>query len=380
MAPGSLPWVSASRSPRRTRLSALAAVVLVFGMLVSACTSDDGPPTEAATPTVTSQDATANATRTTANVPPVAQGAVDFSDVVAEVHSSVVLIRSVGSAAGVSGSGVVIDTEGHILTNYHVIQGQETLKVLLPDGSASLATVIGSDPANDLAVIQATGFDPSRLHPATFADSDEVRVGQPVFAVGSPFDQEFTVTSGIISATGRTSRSAFATRPIHDVLQTDAALNPGNSGGPLFNLAGEVIGINTSIENPEGRVFAGIGFAVPSNTVRRFLPAMLAGEDIQHPQLGVSTDPVDEVVASQQGLSVDRGLVVSFVQAGSAADRAGVQMGDVIVAVNGQAVERFEDLARAIDLAEIGDEVTVLVNRAGTEMALTAQLQPWDLN
>ncbi|MCK9486226.1 MAG: trypsin-like peptidase domain-containing protein [Dehalococcoidia bacterium] len=360
------------------RLGALAAGLLTLVLLATACTDDGGASAVTEPVPTVPGDATANATHTTSHVQ--VEGVVDFSDVVQEVHSSVVLIESVGASAGVSGSGVVIDQEGHILTNFHVVQGQSSLKVSLPDGSAALATVVGTDPANDLAVIQASGFDPADLRPAGFGDSDEVRVGQPVFAIGSPFEQKFTVTSGIISATGRTSNSAFARRPIHDVLQTDAALNPGNSGGPLFNLAGEVIGINTSIENPEGRVFAGIGFAVPSNTVRRFLPAMLAGEDIQHPQLGVQTDDLDRVIAQQQGLAVDRGVLVGFVQPGSAAERAGVRAGDVIVGVNGRPVTRFEDLARAVDLADVGDEVTVLVSRAGAEVALTAQLQPWDLN
>src|SRR5690606_37218000 len=156
---------------------------------------------------------------------------------------------------------------------------------------------------------------------------------QPVFAIGNPFTTRFTVTSGIISATGRDSRSAFTGRPITDVLQTDAALNPGNSGGPLFNLAGEVIGITTSIENPQGRVFAGIGFAVPSNTASRYLPQLLAGEDIAHAQLGVEIEQVDQVVAANLGIPVDRGLLVTGVSPGSAAERAGILNGDVLIAV-----------------------------------------------
>lgn len=385
MAAGDMHWVERAFGrffARSGRLLAIASFAFVFGALVSACSDETPQSGGTETPSATAEtdpDATADATRPAANTPRV-EGVVDFSDVVAEVGGSVVLIESMGVGAGVSGSGVVVDREGHVLTNFHVVQGQQSLKVTLPNGAASLATVVGTDPANDLAVIRTTSFDSSMLQPVTFGNSDEVRVGQPVFAIGSPFDQKFTVTSGIISATNRTSQSAFAQRTIHDVLQTDAALNPGNSGGPLFNLDGEVIGINTSIENPEGRVFAGIGFAVPSNTAQRFLPQMLAGEDIQHPQLGVSTTDLDQVVADQLGIPVAQGVRVDFVTPGSAAERAGIREGDVIVSVNGEVVRRFEDLARAVDIADVGDEVTIIVSRGGQEVALTAQLQPWDLS
>lgn len=365
----------------RTSSFALVVTVAALGGLVSACTSDNEAPSASQSPqTGTSVTGTSTATRTTSNT--TVQGVIDFADVVEEVMPSVVLIESVngGTGLGVSGSGVIVDEQGHILTNFHVVQGQQQLKVSLADGTASLAELIGTDPANDLAVIRATGFSSEDLRPADFGDSDEVRVGQPVFAIGSPFTQEFSVTSGIVSAIDRDSDSAFAQRRIYGVLQTDAALNPGNSGGPLFNLAGEVVGINTSIENPEGRVFAGIGFAVPANTATRFLPQMIAGEDIQHPQLGVATEDLDEVEATRLGTDVSRGLHVRTVVPGSAAERAGVRPGDVIVSVNGQATRGFVDLARAIDTAGVGGEVAIIVSRAGQEVALSATLQSWDVN
>ncbi len=366
---------------RFLRPGALVGLVLLLGAVAGVACTDDDTPDGSPEPTSTgSPPSDAPATATPGAAGDGAGAPIDFSDVVAEVAPSVVLIESVGTPGSTSGSGVVLDREGHVLTNFHVVQGQQNLKVTLMDGSASLATIVGTDPANDLAVIHASDFASEVLHPARFGDSDQVRAGQPVFAIGNPFSQRFTVTSGIISATNRTSQSAFTGRSIRDVLQTDAALNPGNSGGPLFNLAGEVIGINTSIENPEGRVFAGIGFAVPANTAQRFLPQMLAGEDIQHPQLGVSTVALDEVEAGQLGVSVNRGLYVTTVTPGSAAERSGIRVGDIIRTANGEAIRSFVDLIRAIDDAEVGEEIAITVSRGGEEVGMTAILQPWDLN
>ncbi|GMU41576.1 MAG: hypothetical protein AMXMBFR23_24420 [Chloroflexota bacterium] len=310
-----------------------------------------------------------------------------LADIVEDVRRSVVLVTaSGGGSAASSGTGSVLDHDGHILTNFHVIEGMSEIKVSLWDGTAALAEVIGSDPGSDLAVLKAD-IPSHLLVPVRVADSDRVRVGDSVFAIGHPFGQAFTVTSGIVSATGRVTESAFTGRGIRDVLQVDAAVNPGNSGGPLFNAAGEMVGVNTSIENPNGRFFVGIGFAVPSNTVSRFLPEMLAGETIQHPQLGVSVQRLDEVNAATFGTSVTRGLYVTQVTPGSAAERAGVlpassasgQGGDVLLSLNGEPMETFEALARAIDRAEVGDTVTLRIQRGSEQLTLEATLQPWDL-
>jgi S1-C subfamily serine protease len=310
-----------------------------------------------------------------------------LADVVEDVRRSVVRIEgSGGGSASSSGSGAILDRDGHIVTNYHVIEGMMEVKVLLWDGTAASGTVVGTDPGSDLAVLKVDL--PSHLMiPARVGDSDRVRVGDDVFAIGHPFGQNFTVTSGIVSATSRVTQSAFTGRGIRDVLQVDAAVNPGNSGGPLFNAAGEMIGVNTSIENPNGRFFVGLGYAVPSNTVLRFLPAMKAGETVQHPQLGVGVQRLDDVNAASFGVTTTRGLYVTQVTAGSAAERAGVRPasagtgmgGDVILALNGEALETFEALARAIDRAEIGDTVTLRILRGSEEVTLEATLQPWDL-
>ena len=314
-----------------------------------------------------------------------------LADVVGPATASTVLIEG-GTAAG---SGVVVDRQGRIVTNYHVIEGQKTIKVILQDGSAAKATVLGTDPSSDLAVLQSE-FTADQLSPATFGDSSVMRAGDPVFAIGAPFDEAFTVTSGIISATQRSTQSSFTGRAIRDVLQTDAAVNPGNSGGPLFNMNGEVIGINSSIENPSGRFFVGLGFAIPSNTVLKLIPDLIAGKTIPHAQLGVSVLALDQVVAQNiGGLNVGRGLYVTSVQPSSAAERAGIvaaaaptgtgataqpgKGGDVILSVGGQETKTFVDLARAVDNANVWSVVNITVLRNGQRMNLSATLQPWDL-
>ena len=315
-----------------------------------------------------------------------------IADTVDRARKSTVLIEG-GSAAG---SGIIIDKEGRIVTNYHVIEGQKTLKVVLADGTAARATVVGSDPSSDLAVLQSE-LPRDSFVPATLGDSGIMRAGDPVFAIGAPFNQPFTVTSGIVSATERSTQSSFTGRSIRDMIQTDAAVNPGNSGGPLFNVNGEVVGINTSIENPNGRFFVGLGFAIPSNTVLRLLPNMISGKTVSHAQLGVSVLALDEVIANDiGGLNVSRGLYVTSVQPSSAAARAGIvaapaaaanaaarttpaKGGDVIVSINGKDTKSFVDLARIIDGTEVGSSISITVVRNGQRMNLSASLQEWDL-
>ncbi|MSQ30221.1 MAG: PDZ domain-containing protein [Dehalococcoidia bacterium] len=336
---------------------------------------------------------TSSGARSTVPVQQVQAPSGGIADLVERVRPSVVLIE--GSAANgtgsSSGTGMVIDREGRILTNYHAIEGQKDIKVTLADGTASKATVVGSDPGSDLTVVKVT-IASNLLVPVTFADSDAVRSGDAVFAIGNPYGQNFSVSAGIISATGRVTTSSFTGRAIRDVLQTDTALNPGNSGGPLFNSKGEVVGVNSSIENPSGRFFVGLGYAIPSNTAQRFLPQMVQGKDVLHPQLGVSVTLLDEVVASNLGLKVTRGVYVTAVTPGGAAARAGIVAasrgtnaqtagtgGDVITAVGGQSVRNFEDLARAIDKNEVGSKVQVDIVRNGKNMTVSAELQVWDL-
>jgi S1-C subfamily serine protease len=375
---GEMEDVMARWIPTRSRLLLVAALVLSTA-LVAACTvAPEGPEEAAAEPTPRADTPVANLTPGDGVAAQTVTALVGLPDLVDRVIGSVVLIEHVGGAG--SGSGIVLDREGHILTNYHVVDQMGRIKVTLYDGSASFAVMIGSDPSNDLAVIRADGFAGDQLHPASLGDSSRVRVGQPVFAIGNPFSERFTVTQGIISAINRSSTS-FGGRAIQGVLQTDAALNPGNSGGPLFNLDGEVIGVNTSIRNPQGQTFAGLGFAVPSNTATRYLSQMVAGETIQHPQLGVG-GPVrlDEVTAAELGVEQTRGLYITTIIPNGAAARAGMQPGDIIVELNGQRTHSFEELARAIESASVGDEVELVFIRGGVEQRLTVTLLPWSVS
>jgi S1-C subfamily serine protease len=313
--------------------------------------------------------------------------AEDVAGLYEQVRDSVVRISAsdTGSNSGGLGSGVVIDKDGHILTNNHVIANFDAIDVTLADGTTSTATVVGQDIGNDLAVIKAN-IPADKLKPAVLGDSDAIRVGETVIAVGNPFDLEGTVTQGIVSGIGR-SLNEGGGRPLRQLIQADAAINPGNSGGALFNGKGEVIGITTAIENPSGdRVFVGIGYAVPINTARRFLPQMLSGEQIQHPRLGIELRDLTPALATTLNLNVQQGVLVQSVQTGSAAARAGLRggvgttpnnVGDVIVAIDDAQIKDYDDLANYIDSKKVGDTVSVKIMRGGQEQTLQITLEPW---
>ena len=309
------------------------------------------------------------------------------ADLYARVKASVVRINATSSnstTAGV-GSGIVIDKQGHILTNNHVVNGFDNLDAVFVDGTSAAAKVVGTDPGNDLAIIQVN-VPADSLSPATLGDSDAVRVGDFVMAVGNPFGLQggASATEGIVSALGRSLDEGG--RPLRKLIQSDAAINPGNSGGALFNGRGEVIGVTSAIENPSGeRVFVGVGYAIPINTVTRFLPQMLNGATVQHPRLGVSLVDVTPSVSKSLGLSVDKGVLVQSVLAGSAAEHAGLQGGlnrggsggDVIVSIDGHATDNYNELADYIDSKQVGDVVKVEVMRDGKDMTLDVTLDPW---
>jgi S1-C subfamily serine protease len=289
-----------------------------------------------------------------------------------------------GSNSGGVGSGIVLDKDGHVLTNNHVVQDFDQVDVVLSDGTAGRATVIGRDPGNDLAVLRVD-IPADLLVPATFGDSDAIRPGEFVIAVGNPFDLEGSVTEGIISGTGRSL--AGNGRPLRQLIQSDAAINPGNSGGALFNAAGEVIGITTAIENPSGdRVFVGIGYAVPSNIATRYLPQMLNGETIEHPRLGVALQNVTPATAGALGLTVEQGVLITVVEPGTGAGEAGLRggadsfgqaTGDVIIRIDSEEIRDFDDLADYIDSREVGDVVDVVVIRDGAELTVPVTLNAW---
>jgi putative serine protease PepD len=313
----------------------------------------------------------------------------DFTALYAKARPSIVEITTGGSTSSNPfqpdetqglGSGIVLDTDGHILTNYHVVRGFQTVTVTFADGSSGSADVVGTDPGDDVALVKVDA-DASELHPATLGDSDAVKVGQVVAAIGNPFGLDGTFTTGVISGLDRTLSSSSDGRPIRGLLQTDAAVNPGNSGGALFNTAGEVIGINTAIENPGGNAFAGVAYAVPINTPKRFMTQLTSGQTITHARLGISGRTVTPDDAKTLG--IDHGVLVASVQNGSSADKAGLQSpsngaGDVITAIDGKPMKTFDDLANYIDTKTVGDKVTITVHRDGKDQDLTATLESWD--
>ena len=221
-----------------------------------------------------------------------------------------------------TGSGVIIDNQGDILTNNHVVDGATKLDVALANGNTVPAKVLGTDPGNDLAVVQ---IDPTNqsLTPAPLGDSSALKVGQLALAIGNPFGLERTLTMGVISSLGRTYGSGTNGRPIRDMIQSDAAINPGNSGGPLINSKGEVIGINSDIESPVG-ANVGIGFAIPINTAKNSLPNMIAGKTVAHPWLGIAGVAVTPSLASQLAIPAE-GVYVVQVTPNSPAAAAGLK-------------------------------------------------------
>jgi S1-C subfamily serine protease len=281
------------------------------------------------------------------------------------------------------GSGFVIDKEGHILTNYHVIADARQVEVTLHNRKKFKATVVGSDPAHDLAVIQIKAPD---LVPAVLGDSRNLQVGQKVYAIGNPFGLAGTMTRGIVSSIRPVREPNGAM--IDEAIQTDAAINPGNSGGPLMNWHGEVIGINTMILSSVQQN-SGIGFAIPINTAKAVLNDLVTLGRVRRPALGVRTIPISPELADEIGLPVDYGLLIIQVTPGGSADSAGLRAGrekaylgnipivlggDLIVAIDGQKVEGEDDLAQMMDNHRAGDTVKVTIYRGKKKMDVNVVL------
>jgi serine protease Do len=268
------------------------------------------------------------------------------------------------------GSGIILDKEGHILTNNHVVQDVDEIKVTLADKRSFAAKVIGTDPKTDLAVIQIKDKVPADLPVAELGDSEALRIGEWVLAFGAPFGYEQTVTAGIVSAKGRGN---VGVTDYEDFIQTDAAINPGNSGGPLVNDRGQVIGINTVIASSSGQN-AGVGFSIPINMAKNILPTLLKGGKVSRGMLGVIIQDIDEDLAKQFDLAETHGVLVSQVTADSPAEKAGIKVGDVVIKFNGQRVEDSRQLRNAVAGTNPGAKVEVVVIRKGKERTLKAEL------
>jgi Do/DeqQ family serine protease len=266
------------------------------------------------------------------------------------------------------GSGVVISPDGYIVTNHHVVDGAEQITVEFTDRRRFPAKLVGNDPPSDLAVLKVEAKD---LPVLTLGDSDRVRVGDVVLAVGNPLGVGQTVTAGIISAKGR--RTGLSDGSFEDFLQTDASINQGNSGGALVNTSGELIGINSQIFSPTGGNI-GIGFAIPSNMTRGVTEQLISNGRVRRGQLGVFVQQVTEEIAQSLGLKEARGAIVGSVQRGGAAERAGLRQNDVITAINGTAVGDANELRNLVAATQPGTEVTLDILRDGREQQVKVTL------
>jgi S1-C subfamily serine protease len=292
------------------------------------------------------------------------------------------------------GSGFVYDNQGHIVTNYHVIDGASRADVTFTDGNTYSANVVGKDPNSDVVILQITSnFSEEKVVPLPLANSSAVRPGEQVIAIGNPFGLSGTITTGIVSAKGRLLPNPDTGFSIPNMIQTDTAINPGNSGGPLLNTKGEAIGMNTAIFSRTGS-YSGVGFAIPSNTIAKEVPLLIKNGSYAHPWLGISGGKITPDSIRAMGLPANyKGVIVGSIQPGSPAEKSGLkgltqddnnnnggdaapQTGDIITAVDGHSTRQIDDIINYIESQKnIGDNIKLTVNRNGQIMDLTATLQ-----
>jgi S1-C subfamily serine protease len=324
-------------------------------------------------------------------------GAKKISEIYATARKGVVQVTSTSVVSNnpflgpqeqqALGSGFVIDKDGHVVTNYHVVQGAKKVQVSFSDNEQRDATIVGSDPSTDVAVLKIQGSWARSLTPLTLGDSRSVQVGDAVVAIGNPFGLERTVTAGIVSALQRqiTAPNGFQ---IDEVIQTDAAINHGNSGGPLLNANGDVVGVNAQIETESGGN-VGIGFAIPINTVKDVAGQLIKNGKVEHAYLGIEMATVTSDLADNFRVPVDKGVLIERVRAGSPAAQAGLKGGttqvvlagttywlggDVITKVDGQPVDTSDQLASVVTSKEPGDALELEVHRGQEIMNVTIEL------
>ncbi len=330
------------------------AVAVPMGALAAGGAFDSGDDSAAVTPAAsTPPPATAPAAP--------ARSATDVSALYERVIPGVVSVQTRSGAGGGTGSGFVLDADGYILTNEHVVDQADTVRVRFEEGGPVTAKVVGADASSDLALLK---IDPEgrNLKPLALGSSKTLKVGQPAIAIGSPYRLEGTLTTGVISALGR-SIDAPNNFPIDNAVQTDAAINPGNSGGPLLDAGGRVVGVNAQIASNTGSN-DGVGFAIPIDTAKQVIPQLKAGKEIKRPYLGVSTGDAD----------TGTGAIVAGVVNGGPADDAGLRVDDRIVAIGGRTIARSSDVASAVVARKPGDEIQVRVRRGGGNRTLTVKL------
>ena len=310
-------------------------------------------------------------------------------DIFEKSEASIVQVSVVrGESDGGMGSGFVYSDEGYVITNQHVVQDAERVMITFLDGEAYIGNVIGTDRDLDIAVVKVEPTN-TYLQPIKIGDSSKLKVGEKIAAIGNPFGLSGSMTSGIVSQMGRLlpQETGYS---IPDVIQTDAAINPGNSGGPLINMKGEVVGINTAIQSATGE-FSGIGFAVPSNTVKKVVPVLIQNGEFKHPWMGISGTDVDPELAEVRELNSSKGFLVVSVIEGSPAETAGLlgvtetkEMdgrefaldGDIILSIDGETVRKISDILVHLQREKsVGDEMVLSVNRGGEILELTMVLE-----
>jgi S1-C subfamily serine protease len=346
-----------------------------------------------------SANVTTNAVQITRN------NSLTLEDLFKETQQSIVQVSGTATnnnmVSGVTlGSGFVYDNSGHIVTNYHVVAGDNDISITFIDGTVYRASVVGTDQYSDLAVLSVQDDVPTdKLKPLPLGNSSSLRVGQEVVAIGNPFGLSGSMTEGIVSGLNRLipvyqdplSNVAAPAFSIPDVIQTDAAINPGNSGGPLLDMEGEVIGINSAIFSTTGG-FAGIGFAIPSNTIKQVAPSLITTGSYQHPWLGISGIDMTPEIAEAMGLDEPRGFLVIEAAPGGPADRAGIHGGntpaqldgreialggDVILAINDKDIRKIDDVLGYLQQAtKVGETVTLSVWRDGQIIQINVPLGP----
>jgi S1-C subfamily serine protease len=340
-------------------------VGLVVGVLAIAGVIGDGKTTTVVTSTGTGAAPPANGAKVVNTQP------TNVSEIYRRVSPGVVFVESsssnsgLGGAQAATGSGFVYDAQGHIVTNDHVVEGFDTFSVRVGSNQTPIgARLVGKDPSSDLAVLK---IDPGKVtggvKPLKLGDSNALAPGDQAIAIGSPFGLAGTVTVGVISALGRTIQSPNGF-PISNAIQTDAAINPGNSGGPLLDGKGQVIGVNSQIKTEGGDSNAGVGFAVPVETIKQVVPQIQSGGKIQRAFLGVTNQTADD----------QSGAVVTGLVNGGPAARGGVQPGDKIVAIDGRPIQSSDDVSAAVAARRPGEQAKVTVFRGGNRRTLTVKL------
>ena len=349
--------------------TAIAVTIIVLSLTLAGCTSNIA---SISTPTPTS---TSSSTATPADyytLPSITSVVDEVNPAVASIVVGTVTYDWWGQSvpSEQAGSGIIIDKRGYIVTNNHVVDGATSITVSIPDGRTFNATLVGTDPATDLAVIKING---DNLPTASFGNSSAMRAGDWVVAIGNALalDGGPTVTAGVVSATGRSITEDSGTT-LYDLIQTDAAINPGNSGGPLINLDGEVIGINTAKVSSVD--VSGVGFAISSDSAKPVIDALIARGYISRPYLGVSLVTVTPAIASYYSLSTDKGALISQMQQNGPAVKAGLKAGDVITAVDGKEMQTADDVTKAIRSHSIGDTIQITFYRGNSLQSASVTL------